>query len=180
MRHEAFTRASRIGLETDFVKILDFGMAKFTGPESPEQLLATAPGVATGTPAYIAPEVALGERTIDHRVDIYALGGVAYWLLTGQIVFEANTTVKMMIEHIESEPIPPSQRTELAIPTCLDDIVLACLAKDPENRPADADALSRRLAACDVGDPWTAERAARWWRTHLPELAPAGGAAGAT
>ena len=162
--------ACRAGLETDFVKVLDFGLVKFTGSDSPQELRETAPGFATGTPAYMAPEVARGKRAIDRQVDIYALGGVAYWLLTGRLVFEADTPMKMMIAHIEQEPMPPSGRTELVIPRCLDELVLACLAKDPANRPPDAATLASLLAACDVGEPWTAELAERWWRKHLPRV----------
>ena len=164
--------ACRLGMETDFVKVLDFGLVKSARREGVDESLATAPGIATGTPAFMAPEVALGNPDIDHRVDIYALGCVAYWLLTGHFVFEADNAVKMMFEHIRTAPVPPSQRTELPVPPSVDAIVMACLAKDPAARPANADEVSRRLAACDVGEPWTPERAARWWQTNLPDLAP--------
>ncbi|NIM51614.1 MAG: protein kinase [Gemmatimonadales bacterium] len=164
----------RVGLEVDFVKVLDFGLVK-AGPESaaPSAKL-TAPDLTIGTPAYMAPEVAQGEA-LDGRADLYALGCVAYWLLTGKLVFTADTPMKMMIAHTETTPVAPSQRGELAISRSLDEVVLACLAKDRNKRPADADELSRRLAACDVGEPWTQECAAAWWGANLPEIRPSTG-----
>ncbi|HEX9728057.1 MAG TPA: serine/threonine-protein kinase [Gemmatimonadales bacterium] len=160
----------RIGLQTDFLKVLDFGLVTSASDGTSEQLRATMPGVVTGTPAYMAPEMALGERDIDHRVDVYALGAVAYWLLTGQTVFEARTPVQMMLQHVQRAPTPPSRRTELRIPESLEQLVLACLAKDPKERPGDALELARRLGACPVDEPWTPELGERWWRTNLPDL----------
>lgn len=165
----------RAGLETDFLKVLDFGLVKSIRSNLAQETLATAPGVATGTPAYMAPEIALAEPTVDHRADLYSLGCVAYWLLTGQLVFEAETSVKMMYDQIHTEPVPPSRRTELPIPEDLERVVLRCLSKDPAQRPADAQALARALAACDCCERWTQERAARWWQTHLPNSRQAPG-----
>ena len=162
----------RLGKETDFVKVLDFGLVKSVRSHGVEDSLATQPGIATGTPAFMAPEVALGNPNIDHRVDIYALGCVGYWLLTGRFVFEADTAVKMMLEQVRTPPVPPSRRTELAVPPSVDEVILACLAKQPDDRPGDATELARRLAECDVGEPWTSERAARWWQTNVPDMAP--------
>lgn len=161
--------ACRVGLETDFIKVLDFGLVKMVRTQPSDESLATAPGEAAGTPAYMAPEVALGERTLDHRVDIYSLGCVAYWLLTGRTVFQADAPVKMMLEHVRTPPEPPSARSELVIPPDLDTLVLACLAKRREDRPADAAELARRLDACQVGEPWSDARARNWWDTNAPE-----------
>ena len=102
-----------------------------------------------------------------HRADIYALGCVAYWLLTGRVVFSAPSAVLTLLRHIEEEPDPPSLYAPHPISPELDAVVLACLAKQPEDRPADAAALARRLAACPTREPWTEERAQEWWRTHL-------------
>ncbi len=163
----------RMGLDLDFVKVLDFGLVKITGPQGVNQSFATTPGATAGTPAFMAPEVAMGEPGLDGRADIYALGCVGYWLLTGQLLFDADTAIKMMFEQINTQPLPPSQQSELEIPEALDEVILSCLAKKKEDRPATAADLAARLAAIDVREAWTQERAARWWRTHLPgESAP--------
>ena len=159
--------ACRMGLAVDFVKVLDFGLVKGEGQRRLATL--TSPDVATGTPAFMAPEVAMGEPDIDHRVDIYALGCVAYWLLTGQLVFEGENAMKTMLAHVQDEPQPPSRRTELEIPPALDDIVLSCLEKRRDDRPADAFDLAARLTTVRLTSPWTDDRALRWWEAHLPE-----------
>lgn len=161
--------ACRVGLEHDFIKVLDFGLVKLVRPHAPQESLATAPGEAAGTPAYMAPEVATGDRELDHRSDIYSLGCVAYWLLTGQTVFTGDNPVKMMLDHVRKAPEPPSAQSELPIPPDLDRLVLDCLAKRRDGRPRDAGELARRLATCDVGDPWSADRARAWWEAHAPE-----------
>jgi serine/threonine-protein kinase len=103
---------------------------------------------------------------VDGRADLYALGCVAYYLLTGSLVFDGNTAIEMIGKHLHEEPVAPSRRTSLAIPEALEKLVMACLAKKPERRPADAAALSAALAAIDVGPPWTEEQAMRWWREN--------------
>ena len=162
----------RLGLAVDFVKVLDFGLVKVMGEGSREAALLTAPESTTGTPAYIAPEMVRGDREPDHRVDIYTLGCVGYWLLTGQLVFEAPNAVQLMYRHANAAPVAPSQRSELEIPPELDSLILACLAKSPEERPQSAAELSRRLAAAVPGDGWSEERAHRWWERHHPESGP--------
>jgi serine/threonine-protein kinase len=161
----------RMGLQTDFVKVLDFGLVKDRGDSGRDGLLLTAPEATAGTPAYIAPEVVRGDAVIDHRVDIYALGCVAYWLLTGKLVFEAPNAIQLMIQHSSAVPLPPSQRIETPVPAEFDALVLACLAKKPEDRPADASELGRRFAAVVPGDGWSEEKAQRWWRRHHPDSA---------
>lgn len=157
----------RMGLEVDFVKVLDFGLAKNTS--TPGSTL-TAPDAAAGTPAYIAPELVRGDAAVDHRVDIYAIGCVAYWLVTGTLVFEAPNALQLMFQHANAEPVPPSKRTELIIPAAFDEVVLACLAKRPEHRPQGAGELARRLAASVAGAEWNEESAERWWTRHRPEV----------
>jgi serine/threonine protein kinase len=159
----------RMGLEVDFVKVLDFGLVKAIGDDGGESTLLTAPDATTGTPAYIAPEVIRGDRVADHRVDIYTLGCVAYWLLTGRLVFEAPNAIQLMYQHANAEPVPPSRRSEFEISPELDRLVLACLAKLPEDRPRSAAELSKRLAAAVPGPGWTAELGHRWWDRHHPE-----------
>jgi eukaryotic-like serine/threonine-protein kinase len=156
------------GLHYDFVKVLDFGLAKSVDAVHDDHTLVTVSmeGHIVGTPAYMAPEIALGEA-IDGRTDLYALGCVAYYMLTGQQVFEADKILQLITKHLEVEPKPPSLCTELPVPPALDRIVLACLAKRPDQRPASAAHLSRLLAAVET-EKWDEEQAMEWWRIHQP------------
>jgi serine/threonine-protein kinase len=160
----------RYGEDYDFVKVLDFGIVKAMNEAAGEEatLAFTVEHVVRGTPAFIAPEQALGSPNIDGRADIYATGCVAYWLLTGQLVFTADTPMGTIMHHARTAPTPPSQRSELAVPPALDALVLSCLAKDPADRPQNANQLSRQLAAVPCGAVWSEERAREWWETHHP------------
>jgi len=155
----------RVGLRQDFVKVLDFGLVKSVGSLDGDSM-ATAAGLTPGTPAYMAPEMALGEK-VDGRADIYALGCVAYYLLTGLLVFEGTGSFQVIAKHIQEAPVPPSQRTEMQIPAALEHVVLACLVKKPEDRPQTAAELDRELAEIET-EPWSQEEAQRWWRQHQP------------
>jgi eukaryotic-like serine/threonine-protein kinase len=159
----------RMGLAVDFVKVLDFGLVKAMGTGDRQSTLLTAADSTTGTPAYIAPEVIRGDRVPDHRVDIYTLGCVGYWLLTGNLVFQAPTAIQMMYQHANATPVPPSQRSELKIAPALDRAILACLAKHPEDRPQNASEVSRLLAAAVPQEAWSEEQAHRWWDRHHPQ-----------
>jgi serine/threonine-protein kinase len=159
----------REGLQYDFVKVLDFGLAHDRRPESVRLTMNTSEKI-TGTPAYMAPEVVLGATAVDPRVDIYALGCVAYFLLTGHLVFEGSTPMKTLLKHVEEAPVPPSQRTEVVVPPALDALILQCLEKDPDRRPKDAQAVLRLVRECRVGTRWSDARARDWWEVHLPEL----------
>ena len=158
----------RYGEDCDFVKVLDFGIAKAADAGVETAPALTQLSVIRGTPAFIAPEQALGRPDLDGRVDIYATGCVAYWLLTGQLVFEAEAPVALLLHHANTPPIPPSARTALAIPTALDQLVLSCLAKDPAERPQSARELSRRLMEIEGARTWNADRARHWWEIHQP------------
>lgn len=151
----------RLGLKHDVTKVLDFGLVKPFQEEGSEVSLGTGADVAPGTPSYMAPEVALG-KAVDGRADLYALGCVAYYLLTQQTVFEGGTAFQAVSRHVSESPVPPSKRGEVDIPSELEALILQLLAKQPENRPADAGEVSRMLAAVAV-DPWTEEKAAMWW-----------------
>jgi serine/threonine protein kinase len=105
------------------------------------------------------------------RADIYATGCVAYWLLTGELVFTADTPVKLLLAHAHATPEPPSARTELPIPPDLDALVLSCLAKDREQRPASPRALVHRLETVALQQAWTEARAREWWKAHIPSSA---------
>jgi serine/threonine-protein kinase len=159
----------RMGLDVDFVKVLDFGLVKGVGERDREATMLTAPDATTGTPAYIAPEMVRGDRQPDHRVDIYTVGCVGYWLLTGRLVFQAPNAIQLMYQHANATPVAPSQRSELEIPGALDRVILACLAKFPEDRPQSAGELAQLLAAAVPEAGWTRESAHRWWDRHHPE-----------
>jgi serine/threonine-protein kinase len=158
--------ACRYGREVDVVKVLDFGLVKHVQAPEPGADLVTAGQLAGGTPAFMAPEQALGEDRVDARSDLYAVGCVAYWLLTGTLVFEGATPLETIVMHVHAQPELPSRRTDLPIPPQLEALVLTCLAKDPAARPATADELGARLAAVPLERPWTPERAREWWARH--------------
>ena len=154
-----------VGLDHDFVKVLDFGLVKEVSSVSPETSMATIPGqMALGTPAYMAPEMALGEP-VDGRADIYALGCVAYYLLTGQLVFEAEKAFQMIAKHLQTPPVPPSQRTDQRVSPELEDLILKCLAKDARHRPQSARELADALNRVPK-EAWGEEEARHWWTTR--------------
>jgi serine/threonine-protein kinase len=156
----------RLGREYDFVKVLDFGLVKY---DQDETILDTIKSVdvTTGTPAYMAPEMASGADPVDRRADIYALGCVGYWLLTGEMVFEAESALKMLIQHIQAIPVPPSIRTGRPVPLDLEHVIMRCLEKDPTRRPQTADDLLVELDRVALGRPWDLARARAWWVEHL-------------
>jgi serine/threonine-protein kinase len=147
------------------VKVLDFGLAKSITNTEVTQL--TMEGVASGTPGYIAPEIALGEPSVDHRADLYALGCVSYFLLTGTLVFDDPNPLTMALKHVQTEPDPPSLRTELPVPPALEQLVLKCLAKKATDRPASAMEVAAAVSACGIPE-WTTDDAEAWWSRHLP------------
>jgi hypothetical protein len=155
----------RVGMQDDFVKVLDFGLVKPATVPLSEQTMATAAGATPGTPAYMAPEMSLGEP-VDGRADLYALGCVGYYLLTGQLVFEGDNVFQVVVKHLQEPPVPPSQRTTLPIPAALDTVILACLVKSPADRMRSAAELRRALSTVDL-PAWAGEDAARWWSATL-------------
>jgi len=165
----------RYGEDYDFVKLVDFGIVKALDNPVTHHPSATmtAAHIVRGTPAFIAPEQALDATTVDHRADIYAVGCVAYWLLTGQLVFTADSPMGLVMHHAQSLPDRPSLRTELAVPAALDDLIMSCLAKRPADRPQTARELVRRLDAVPLTSHWTEQRAREWWAQHEPKTAQA-------
>jgi eukaryotic-like serine/threonine-protein kinase len=161
---------SRAGTTFDFAKVLDFGLVKLDSPRGAGKDAIKLSGEDTwsGTPGYMAPEVVAGAADTDHRVDLYALGCVAYWLLTGKMVFEGENAMQVMFQHVQAQPKRPSQRVDLPIPAALEDLIMECLEKDPARRPASAELVGERLAAVPQTMGWTAERAEQWWVTHRP------------
>jgi serine/threonine-protein kinase len=161
---------NRVGTTVDFVKVLDFGLVKLDSPQRADETAVklTAVGSASGTPGFMAPEVVLGAADTDHRVDLYSLGCVAYWLLTGKLVFEGDTIMQVLVDHARTPATRPSLRVDEPIPAPLEDLVMECLEKEPSRRPPSAEVLSARLEAIHLSSPWTAERAEEWWATHRP------------
>ncbi len=158
----------RYGEDYDFVKVLDFGIVKSSHDGPGAQTALTGENVIHGTPAFMAPEQALGSAQIDGRADIYGVGCVAYWLLTAQFVFTADTPTGILMKHIQTPAPAPSSRTELPVPPSMDRIVLACLAKDPGERPQSARELSRLLSEVELARAWTDERGREWWERNKP------------
>jgi len=158
----------KLGREYDWVKLLDFGLVKVAEDEQSSVKL-TSDGITAGTPAYMAPELALGGHNVGPHTDLYMLGCVAYWLLTGELVFDGTTPIEMISAHIHTEPTPPSSRTEIDVPKPFEDLIMKCLAKNPEDRPAGAIEMLEALEAMKVEPPWSRVRAQRWWDRHQPE-----------
>jgi serine/threonine-protein kinase len=146
------------GRVLDTVKVLDFGLVRETA-----QLDKSVSSIDTilGTPHYMAPEAILEPTAVDLRADLYAVGATAYFLLTGDHVFGGVTLVEICSQHIHQAPVPPSHRRP-EVPAALDAVVLACLAKKPDDRPADAAALAALLRACKI-EEWTREDAGASW-----------------
>ena len=153
------------GEEYDFVKVLDFGIVGAVRDTPGGNVTRTGENAVRGTPAFIAPEQVTGGQ-VDGRADIYATGCLAYWFLTGELVFTADTQMGLLLKHVQTPPTPPSARTDRQIPPELEALVLSCLAKDPAQRPQSARELSSRLGQLQGADAWTEDRARDWWLTH--------------
>jgi serine/threonine-protein kinase len=143
----------------DVAKVLDFGLIQELG----ERGAAMQSDVhrIVGTPLYLCPEAVTAPERIDPRSDLYAVGAVGYFLLTGVPPFSGNNLVEVCGHHLHSIPVPPSERLGSPIPRELETLILRCLAKSPEKRPANAASLQRALLP--FAARWTQERAARWW-----------------
>lgn len=148
----------------DFVKVLDYGLAKDVSAEQGKTLTQT--GVAVGTPRYISPEAVKGVDDMDARSDIYCLGAVSYWMLTGKPPFDASSSVELLVDHLKAMPQPPSQVCELPIPAELDGIIMRCLAKDRQDRFPSTAALASVLMQVQLEGEWTFEKAHEWWTLH--------------
>ena len=146
---------------TTSLKVLDFGLVKAIGGEREAQLTATHS--LTGTPRYLSPEAIERPDTVDARADIYAMGAVAYYLLTGTPVFTATTLVELCMQHVKETPEPPSQRLKQPVSPDLENAILRCLAKNPADRPASAAVLLSELEGCKLAHPWTSADAQAWW-----------------
>jgi serine/threonine protein kinase len=162
------TLPHRFGGTNDLVKLLDFGLVKEIDAGGSVHL--TQRNTITGTPQYLSPEAIRSPDSVDGRSDLYAVGAVAYFLLTGRPVFDGPSIVEVCSQHLHTPPEPISKHRSLPLSSTLEQIILDCLAKDRADRPASALVLQQRLAACEDAGRWTSEDALRWWDVHLTDL----------
>ena len=152
----------------DVVKVLDFGLVKDMGSGADPAL--SQANTIIGTPLYLAPEAITAPATVGSASDLYALGAVAYYLLTGRHVFEGNTLVEICLHHVSTPPVPPSLVLGRKLPSVIEDLTLACLAKTPQERPKNAEEIERVLSQADLHEPWTQAQARGWWSEHSSDL----------
>jgi serine/threonine-protein kinase len=161
---------AKLGGLHDVIKLLDFGLVAPRRQEIGPQI--SQEGQLTGSPLYMAPEQAVGNREPDARSDIYALGAVAYFALTGKPPFEGTNALDVLVRHAR-DPVTPLHQRRPGLPADLERIVLRCLAKEADDRFTCVEELDHALASCQAAASWTEDRAAKWWReisTHGEEL----------
>jgi eukaryotic-like serine/threonine-protein kinase len=154
----------RHGGAFDVVKVLDFGLVKDLGAGA-DATRVTHADALLGTPLYLSPEAMTDPDALDGRADLYALGAVGYYLLTGRHVFQGRTVAELCGQHMYSVPVPPSERAR-DVPADLEAVILSCLAKGRDERPADARALRRALLACAAAGGWSEDDARVWWQSR--------------
>jgi len=152
------------GGKPDVTKLVDFGLVKEVARDEASDL--TNPNVLMGTPLYIAPEAVTSPETVGNRSDLYAVGAVGYFLLTGHHVFEAPTLMEVVGHHLHTTPTTPSEKKGVPVPDDVETLILACLAKSPEDRPQSARTLRTQLMQCADFGTWTEAEARAWWDTH--------------
>jgi serine/threonine protein kinase len=152
------------GNERDVAKVLDFGLVKDLGAAA-----GTMENVVAGTPAYLSPEAIAQPDSVGPLSDLYAVGAVGYFLLTGEEVFARPTLSAILAAHLLDLPTPPRERLGAPVPEVLEELIMQCLDKDPANRPASAQALRHALDAIELEHPWTEEDARAWWASRESE-----------
>jgi serine/threonine protein kinase len=155
---------TRRGGEPDVVKVLDFGLVKAVDDEKRAGM--TQQNALTGTPLYMSPEAIEMPSLVDPRSDIYAVGAVGYFLLTGQPVFEAENVLALCDMHVSRPPVPPSERARITLPAELEAAILACLEKQKAKRPQTARELAVRILKCAEAAAWNVDEADAWWGRH--------------
>ncbi len=154
----------------DYVKVLDFGLAKHVDSGDGEGV--TKAGLILGTPEYMAPEAIRDEGRVDTRADLYGLGAVAYFLLTGQPPFQCRTQLQTLVDQVRKPPVPPSEVTEIEIPVELESIVLKCLEKWPEERYQKVEEIDAALRSVPLEETWNLDQAREWWTLHSEVARP--------
>lgn len=161
----------RYGSDYDFVKVLDFGLVKLLGKSRMDETQITHTKISTGTPAFLAPEMAMSQ-SVDARTDIYSLGCVAFWMLTGELVFEADTSVQMAVKHIQEEAPDVRSRSEFEISDRFAKLIASCLEKNPQRRPQSISDVYEVLKKIDLemgpSSKWSYQKARNWWQRHKP------------
>jgi serine/threonine protein kinase len=148
----------------DFVKVLDFGLAKATG--GPEAANVTNPNTLMGTPHYLSPEAVNQPDAIDARADVYAVGAVGYFMLTGTPVFSGTAIMEICMKHVREMPELLSKRRGKPTNAALESLLMRCLAKSPADRPANSTQLLTELDACVLAEQWSETKAAQWWQNQ--------------
>jgi serine/threonine-protein kinase len=154
--------ACRRGTVHDVAKLLDFGLVHDHTLDGTADGQLTMHGAVLGSPPYISPEQARGRGHVDGRSDIYSLGGLAYYLVTGQSPFVRETVMELLVAHMH-EPVTPPRQVRPELPLDVEEVIMTCLRKDPTERYADVAALDRALAGCECADQWDDEQATAWW-----------------
>ncbi len=148
----------------DMAKVLDFGLVKDI--KAPKELALSVANAVTGTPLFLAPECLTNPDQVDGRADLYALGAVGYFLLTGTNLFKGRTMVEVCSHHLHTAPEPPSRRLGRELPRDLEEVILRCVEKKPADRFADAMALYEALTGCNDANGWQLKEAGRWWEEN--------------
>jgi serine/threonine protein kinase len=156
---------TRRGGIADFLKVLDFGLVKAVDPNT--DLARTFAESLIGSPHFLSPEGINTPNQVEPRSDLYSLGAVGYFLLTGQTVFEAGDLTEVLLGHSHRPPIPPSERHDKPIDPALEQLILQCLEKNPGLRPSNAPALEQSLLRCPSANDWSQAAAEEWWKTHV-------------
>jgi len=148
----------------DCVKVLDFGLIREFQSEIPAS--PVFPSTIEGTPSYIPPEAIHNRSPIDPRSDLYSVGALGYYLVSGQPVFDAEDVAQLYEKHLRELPMPPSRRTANPVGREFENLLLECLAKEPGDRPLSASALREKLASLTETAPWNHHQGAAWWEAH--------------
>jgi serine/threonine-protein kinase len=148
----------------DLVKVLDFGLVKAVNRAAASGMKANA---VVGTPHFMSPEAVEKPENVDSRGDLYSLGAVGYWLLTGKTLFDHDTVEELLVGQVKESAPHPSERLGKSLSPDLADLIMQCLAKQPEQRPPSAEALEQALARCVSAGTWTPQDAEQWWRTNV-------------
>ncbi len=155
---------TRRGGVCDLVKVLDFGLAKAVNLESADGVAANA---VVGTPHFMSPEAVERPESVDSRSDLYSLGAVGYWLVTGKTLFDHDTVEGLLRRQVKQAPPHPSERVSHPMSPDLAELIMQCLAKSPDQRPASAEVLDQALAGCAFAVAWTSLDAEQWWQANM-------------